>query len=206
MAKSPKGKLLLPTSPEKFFLNAIHRVIKNCRASVKESTIEYLVNILLLYLFVDNLFQKDKDSKNSKTEETFAESYLSANNETRLALRFEKLKQLADKSLYITGVFNESLKKRMINTSYCVSIGRSAYSSLAKITKKEEDQKIFMDLCVQFYTFIEVFRLMSKELKLQSTKDNWEILNQLNERPKNISILDQTNVFGEDVKKRKIKQ
>jgi len=105
----------------------------------------YLCDLLQFYIFSDRLFSINSAGK--KQLKTLAELYLNSSASGR-SLK-NGLKELGDTSLYISGFFRESLKKKMVSIDYYINMGKSAYESLSNLPNGglfEELSERFSDL------------------------------------------------------------
>ena len=93
----------LITDSNQFFKDVVEEAFVQCQLKADLYIRVYLVDVLKHYLFVGNLYDK-KDSSGRKTRETLAENLLTV-GKMKPKERFEKLKDLADSSLYISGFF-----------------------------------------------------------------------------------------------------
>ncbi len=151
--------------PEDFFSEAVDDAFKQRKLPPTPLANEYLVKLLTHYIFADNLF--DETSENGKkTRSTLAELYLKAMN-SEPSVRLDLLKKLGDTSLYITGFFSESLNKKIVDVSYYVNMGESAFSSLASSVNEEAYSSLYKDFSTQFIKYMEVLNCISKQTNLQ---------------------------------------
>jgi hypothetical protein len=51
-------------------------------------------------------------------------------------LRSERLRDIGDQCLLVSGLFPQSAEKRLVGTSYYVDLGRSAYHHISTVTQK----------------------------------------------------------------------
>lgn len=151
--------------PNDFFADAVSDALKSRKISATPLVNEYLVKLLTHYMFADNLF--DETSENGKkTRSTLAELYLKAMN-SEPSLRCDLLKKLGDTSLYITGFFSESLNRKIVDISYYINMGESAFHSLASSVHEETYSKLYKDFSTQFVRYMEALNYISKQSNLQ---------------------------------------
>ena len=152
-------------APEDFFIDAVSDAIKQRRLPSPPLAREYLVKLLTYYILADNLFDETLEN-GKKTRSTLAEIYLKAMN-SEPSVRIDLLKKLGDTSLYITGFFGESLNRKIIDISYYVNMGESAFSSLAQEVDEEVYSSLYSDFSKQFIKYMEVLNYISKQTDLQ---------------------------------------
>lgn len=124
----------------------------------------YLVDVLKHYLVVENLYD-EQDASGKKTRKTLAEMLLTA-NQAGTKLRFEKLKNLGDSSLYISGFFSDSFQRKIIDVDYYVDIGRMAYDSLSSDVEEDTFARLYKEISNQFLSLVDVLSLISQKAKI----------------------------------------
>ncbi len=106
----------------------------------------------------------------SKVPDTFAEMYLVAlNSET--TKKKELMRTVAEKSLYLTGFFADSLSKKVVDKDYYTQIGSAAYSNLAAWTKEDALSTVFTVVSRRFTDFVYVLNYVSEKSLIQSNPD-----------------------------------
>jgi hypothetical protein len=70
--------------------------------------------------------------------------------------RFGKLRRVADTSLFITGVFVDSLERSAVGSAYFIALGRSAYACLSNETDSSDLGASFDELSGRFSEFVRV--------------------------------------------------
>jgi len=165
--KSDSGNIL--TSPENYFLDVVGEAFVHRNIETYPQVTEYLANLLEFYVPTDNLFDIDEDT-GKKSRETLAEMYLRAINSEN-NIKIELLKKLGDVSLYISGFFGDSLKRKIVDVDYYVGIGCSAYGSLAAKSTEDLSAKVYSEFSVRFMDFVDVLTFISQRVKIQSDED-----------------------------------
>jgi len=83
--------------------------------------------------------------------------------------RYDKLRDLGDKSLLFSGLFPGLAKKKRVNINYFVAIGQSAYSTLS-FNSQQNVAELFSALCNDFLTLKGVLQTM-RELAIGKASD-----------------------------------
>jgi hypothetical protein len=85
--------------------------------------------------------------------------------------RVQLLREIGDTALYVCGFFAESLARRMVSVEYCMSIGGTAYYSLAHgcraVSARLRD--VFDELSEKFPHLVELLRDARSEMSLQGS-------------------------------------
>jgi hypothetical protein len=83
--------------------------------------------------------------------------------------RFGKLKKVADTSLFVSGIFMESLHRKLVTAEYYVQLGRTAYAHLSALSgdMKAVPGELFAELAERFSDFVRVLAEISFERLFQ---------------------------------------
>ncbi len=130
---------------------------------------EYLVNLLNSFLRTENLYQAEKE--NGKKENlSLAELYLKAvNAEDRVKINL--LKRLGDTSLYISGFFGDSFKRKIIDVDYYMEMGETAYGVLSESIDLDLQARVYKEISSQFTQYVDVLTVISQDCFIQDNKD-----------------------------------
>ena len=83
--------------------------------------------------------------------------------------RFGRLKKVADTSLFVSGIFMESLHRKLVTADYYVQLGRTAYTHLSALSSdvKAVPGDLFSELAERFSDFVRVLAEISFERLFQ---------------------------------------
>lgn len=154
-------------SASEFFTEMVELAFEERNMESKPLTRKYLSDLLQFYLVSDNLFEEPNDSGRS---ETMAEKLLKAISSGQ-ARKQELLKRLGDTTLYVSGIFGDSFKRKIIDIDYYVEIGGCAYGSLAGSDSGNIYNPIFEDLSVRFMEYVDVLTVISQKSFIQNNDD-----------------------------------
>ena len=143
-------------STKHFFNDLVKTGLSESNINVSNAVRHYLGNLLEFYIFSDHLFSKISHS-GKKQMHTIAELYLTRN--TSKIGKQKQLKKIGDTSLYISGFFRESLRRKMISVDYYIQMGQSAYESLSDF----QDKELFTELAEHFADLVFVFFCIYKK-------------------------------------------
>jgi hypothetical protein len=118
--------------------------------------------MLNFYLDSKNLFDHDTDEQGNRNQQTLAELFLKANNAER-SERIALLKKLADRSLYISGYFGDSLQNKIVDLDYYAEMGGTAYDYLANSTKEDHLATVYSIFSKKFLDFVDVLTYISQK-------------------------------------------
>jgi hypothetical protein len=105
-----------------------------------------------------------------------------ADDETPLAIRLAEaldsggvkqrvgLKQVGDVSLFVSGFFSDSLKRKLVDVDYYASIGGYAYQALSRV-ESDAVSAVFAELSDKFLGFVDVLAEVSERTQCASNTD-----------------------------------
>lgn len=150
-------------SPTVFFRERLRKAFSHQRVEPSEAAEAYLVWLLERFLTV----------RGDLLASPLGLAYLEARQDVP-AVRFAKLKSIADTALFVTGVFLESVEASSVGAGYYVSLGGTAYRDLATLPRRRESRdaiRLFDELSTRFRDFVRVLG----EIDLQDPRgDNRE--------------------------------
>ncbi|MEQ1722100.1 MAG: hypothetical protein ABL930_02925 [Pseudobdellovibrio sp.] len=157
-------------TPAEHFSEVVKEACQNRQIKTGPAVEVYLVKLLQHYLDSKNLHQPLQQDSTEKAPETFAEMYLQAiNSET--TKRKELMRIVADKSLYLTGFFADSLHRKTVDIEYYADIGAAAYSNLHTWTKEDGLSHVYKTFSQRFMDFVEVLNYISEKSQVQSDQN-----------------------------------
>ena len=145
--------------------------LKKTGVNISSNVQSYLSKLLEFYIFSDHLFS-ELDSSGKKQVKTLAELYLHS-YESKVSLK-NSLQKMGDTSLYISGFFRESLKKKLISADYYINMGRQAYFNLSNL----EDGKLFKEMSSCFPDLVSVLFQIRKNNSSNKYNDLFSLLDQ----------------------------
>ncbi len=157
-------------SPEQHFTEVLQEACKKRKIKSFPLMETYLVHLLKHYLNSKNLFTPFQNDSTEKPPDTLAEMYLSAMNAEPPKNR-EIMKILADRTLYLSGFFGDSLHKKTIDIDYYADIGSAAYQNLATWTKEDTVAAIYKTFASRFFDYVEVLSYISEKSSIQTDQN-----------------------------------
>lgn len=161
---------VLLISAEQHFNELLKEACNKLDFKIAASSQSYILQLLKFYIDSRNLYRPILDDSTEKTPDTFAELYLTA-----LTLESPKnreyMKILADRALYLSGFFGESLQKKSVDIDYYMGIGASAYQNLAAWTKEETTAIVYSQFSNQFSRYVHLLNYISDKSAIQSEQN-----------------------------------
>ncbi len=152
-----------------YFQEAVEEAFVERKIKTYPYVKSYLVELLKHYLFTENLYDI-QDSSGKKSRSTLAEMLLTANQLGTHEKR-EKLKKLADSSLYISGFFSDSFQRKIIDVDYYVDMGRIAYVELSHNVDEDTFAQLYKEISRQFVPLVDVLSVISQRASI-TDKEN----------------------------------
>jgi hypothetical protein len=137
-------------SLEKFFLESVESACKAQRVEASDAAQTYLAGVLTDFV--------RPDAKMGETLERPLTLLLDDALHTPAPERFEKLKDLGDGTLYVSGFFGDHLEARGVNDGFVASIGGFAYRTAGSMLHggKGALVDIYAELAEKFRMFVAV--------------------------------------------------
>jgi hypothetical protein len=155
--------LLREQAPAEYFKELVDSALVRQRIQAGDLTAYYLVNLLCQFVRPDARGTNDLDTEPLAIRLTRA--LQTGGSEQRARLR-----SLGDFSLFMSGFFSDSLRRRTIDVDYYVSMGEYAYGSLSR---RDEDAfaEVFGELARKFVGYMDVLADISEHTALTSSAD-----------------------------------
>lgn len=155
--------LLREQTPAEYFKDLVASSLARQHIQAADLTEYYLVNLLCQYVRLDAAAAAREDGEPLAVR--LARALQSVGSEQRARLR-----SLGDFSLFMSGFFSDSFRRRLVDVDYYVSMGEYAYASLGK---RDEDafSEVFTELATKFVGFTDVLADISERTALSSHTD-----------------------------------
>lgn len=159
---------LLEISPFLLFNVLLRRCIGGVRTQTERSVVNYLANLLSLFVRTERLYRPE--AGDSQSYEYFVDlSAEAARADERRSFLLRA--HIGNYALYLTGIFSDALeyrhryKRRPVDPRYYADMGRVGYrdaasSRLAKIYKLED---VFLRLALEFDHYRERLNVLARE-------------------------------------------
>lgn len=162
------SRIITQKNTAEYFKELVDMAMDHQDIETDETVAFYIVNLLSEYVETDKSFP----------EEAYDEPLIMLLNSamnSEYNERIRKFKQVGDFSLFISGFFSDSLKRKLIDIDYYIIIGGSAYSNLSYITKGQQNGELFSDLFGElsdrFKEFIDVIAEVSDKTSISTNSD-----------------------------------
>lgn len=150
-------------SAAEYFRPLVESALDHQHVKAGELTSYYLVNLLCGYVRFGTRGAPPLDDEPLAFR--LAKALESAGAEQRARLR-----TLGDVSLFVSGFFSDSLRRRVVDVDYYVSMGEYAYGSLSR-WERDAFATTFAELAEHFPSFVDVLSEVSEQSGLTSSQD-----------------------------------
>lgn len=153
-------KVSVLTSSQSYFSELVDSALEKRKLTTSPYVSKYLVGLLEANLVTENM------TLNS----TLAEALLSAYQADK-PVRIERLKRVADTSLYVSGFFGDSLRRKIIDIDYYADIGGAAYANLAQEVGADIRSQVYLEFSKRFLEYVDLLTFISQNSLIQSNQD-----------------------------------
>src|SRR3989441_9106277 len=154
-------KVLSAQSIHEFFRELLALAIENQRVRVQQATELYLANLLPGFLQTEALLVREEDGTlQSRPLALLLKEAL----EEEGAARARALRRLGDTSLFVSGMFAESLSRSLVDVQYAIAMGSRAYDAVGEVTARHGrgDRSVWDELAEKFSSMVEVLNEVSE--------------------------------------------
>jgi hypothetical protein len=150
-------------TPAEYFKSMVEAACDHQRVKASDLTSYYLVNLLCSAIRLSGRAGEPLDGEPLALR--LARALEAGGEEQRAHLR-----SLGDASLFISGFFSDSLRRKLIDIDYYVSMGEYAYGSLSRC-ERDTLASTFAELSDRFGSFVDVLSEVSEQSGLTSNND-----------------------------------
>jgi hypothetical protein len=162
-----RREILIGTSAQEWFREAITGVLSQRRIAIHETTEFYLVDLLTRFLERERLAGGD-EAGGAAGDEPLALVLLKALREVDRRARARALRRLGDTALFVSGFFGDSLARAAVDVDYYIAMGERAYGTLAASERGQAD--LYRELTDRFVDFVDLFAEIAERSSLGTNR------------------------------------
>jgi hypothetical protein len=156
-------QLLREQTPAEYFRELVESALTRQHVQAGDLTEYYIVNLLCQYVRLDA--RADSAEHMQPLAIRLARALESGGSEQRARLR-----SLGDFSLFMSGFFADSFRRRLVDVDYYKSMGEYAYGSLSR-SDEDAFSEVFGELASKFVGFMDVLADISERTNLATGVD-----------------------------------
>lgn len=170
MFASQSPAIIATENVRDYFEESVNKAISHQRVDAAPQTTDYVVDLLVSYTRSDRLFQTTPEGKRLTP---LAMLYFEALHAQSQSARNRSLQRLGDVALFITGLFADSLHRKLVDVDYYIAMGGNAYAYLADNLRSGEGitREVFEELSEKFVTFVDVLMEVAEQARPASQSD-----------------------------------
>ena len=165
-------KLIVETNVTGFFQGLVSDAVENQQVDVSDETVCYVVNLLSSFAHSDTLFEHTSEGPMIRP---LALLYGEALEAPSREVRNHALKRLGDVALFISGIFSDSLNRKVVDVDYYITMGGNAYGSLSsesrQLARWHAFSSIFNELGSKFAMLVDVLNEVGDQTNLRNDRD-----------------------------------
>jgi hypothetical protein len=165
-------RLITETSVRQHFQQSVTTALANQRIDAEADTTCYVVNLLTSYLHTEQFFDRGEDGLQLRP---LALMYKEAVEGASTEQRNRALRRLGDVALFVSGVFSDSLNRRLVDIDYYIAMGGNAYSylsdNLSRSVQGQALRQVFTELAEKFTDFVDVLNEVSEQANWRRSGD-----------------------------------
>lgn len=164
MLASKSTAIIATQNVRDYFAQSVNSAISHQRIDAMQPTTDYVVDLLVSYTRSERLFETTPDGKRLTP---LAMLYFEALQAESPAARNRSLQRLGDLALFITGLFADSLHRKLVDVDYYIAMGGNAYAYLADNVRSGEavTRDVFEELSAKFVNFVDVLMEVAEQAR-----------------------------------------
>ncbi len=167
-----RERLITSRTVEEYFQDSVDTALNNQGIEADSQTVYYVVNLLTMFTRADALYERTQDGLTLKPLALMYADALESSSEKERNLN---LRRLGDVALFISGLFSQSLSRKVVDVDYYVSMGGGAYGYLSSVMRGSSRGHalvdVFDELSTKFQEFVDVLSEVSDNTHLGSDTD-----------------------------------
>lgn len=169
-----EGALLISSLSE-FFRDAVEDTLQDHGLKTSEETAFYLVNLLETFAKADALHGQLASQSRDEPLALMLKRALETTDDQSIPL----YRAIGDRSLYISGFFGRSLRRRSVSPRYYYDLGRGAYEALSvkmEARRSAVFSELYAELAEKFVALVEVLIEISQRHTFEAKSGPSELI------------------------------
>jgi hypothetical protein len=154
------GEVRRESSAVEYFKELVEGALAHQRIETGELTSFYVVHLLTEFMQ-----RPAGDTREQPLGVRLMQALESGGTQQRTSL-----KEIGDVSLFISGFFSDSLKRKLVDVDYYVMVGGRAYDALSRV-ETDTFSPVFAELADKFVVFVDVLSEVSERSSCATNAD-----------------------------------
>ena len=172
MTTDADSQLVVESSVAEFFQGLVNDAVENQHLDASTESVCYLINLLSTFASSEALFESTPDGP---MLQPLALLYGEAMEAPGIEMRNHALKRLGDVALFISGIFSDSLNRKVVDVDYYITMGGHAYGCLSSTSRQlarwQAYSGVFGELGNKFARFVDVLNEVGDQSGLRNDHD-----------------------------------
>lgn len=172
MTTDADSQLVVESSVAEFFQGLVNDAVENQHLDASAESVCYLINLLSTFASSEALFESTPDGP---MLQPLALLYGEAMEAPGIEMRNHALKRLGDVALFISGIFSDSLNRKVVDVDYYITMGGHAYGCLSSTSRQlarwQAYSGVFGELGNKFARFVDVLNEVGDQSGLRNDHD-----------------------------------
>ncbi len=171
-SESCHENLIVDTNVTEFFHGLVASAAGNQGLDAAAGTLHYVVNLLTTFTHADALYEPTPDGPMIKP---LALLYADAVDAPSIEARNRALQRLGDLALFISGIFPDSLNRKLVDVDYYIAMGGGAYGYLSgrgqDLARWRVLSDTFDELAAKFTAFVDLLGEVGEQAHFRNDSD-----------------------------------
>lgn len=167
-----RDQLITDVNARCYFSEEVRAAVSRQQLSIQDETVVYITNLLVNFLRSEQLYEATEDGVMIKP---LAFLYRDAVEASTLKDRLQALQRLGDISLFISGLFAQSLSRSLVDIDYYIAMGGNAYSHLADSNARAYGmvlmKEVYAELAAKFTELVDVLAKVGDNTAICNNND-----------------------------------
>lgn len=171
MHAKTQSQVLAQGNVKDFFQELVEDACTHQKIAINTETRFYVVNLLSSFVHSDGL---GETQGRRHIFQPLAELYSNAVEQENRSLRYQWYRRLGDVALFVSGLFAQSLDRRLVDMDYYIAMGGGAYGVLSRSGLNDIRpgfSEIYEELSQRFVGLVDVLGEVSEKANLSKTPD-----------------------------------
>jgi hypothetical protein len=153
-----QSKIKIISEPTNYFEELITQAAQDTKKSSPEGSVHYLASLL------GNFIKTQSSTMNFGEIDGLTPTLALMKAKTlKASEQLSLYRKIGDFSLFISGMFINALSNRMLDINYYNDLGKKGYQLAHSITSQDSLREIFLDLSLNFISYIEILHRVSEQ-------------------------------------------